>query len=1315
MTRKSLIILLLALLLGSVPLLVDEELFQLDERIRGSQVQLTQSIIGIFDHLEVKGITDPITAGQYSNVTVEAINSSGGLHCPYEETIHFTTTDPHPLVVLPGDYTFVKIADCGIHTFLNSIRLVTVGEQTVTVTEVGNPAVTASQTNITVLPGPVADISLAASVLTLTANGSDTSTITATLIDQFGNDVADGTTVTFSIESGSGSLSSNTATTTSGQAQVTYTAGTTSGTVTIKVLSGSVSETVNLTLNPGPATHLQVSGITDPITAGDSSDVVVTALDSNNNVATSYIGTVNFSSDCLNVTLPNNYNFQVSDFGTHTFSGKVALYTVGIYAVTAADVTHPSIVGSQTNIDVTAGQQTGIITASGHDGNVGDDITITSSVVKDATNNLVSGVTVTFNVTKSDSTVVTLTGTTNSSGIASVTLPGAQTNLAGAYSVTASASNMTTGVATTFTITSPITPPAATHFRVEGIIDPINAGQTSQVIVAALDSGNNVVTNYTGTITFTSDCTNTTLPGNYTFTGSDAGTHTFPGSVSFITTGVCAVIATDVTHPSITGGQTDIDVIAAQPTGIITASGHDGQIRDNITIASSKVADAYGNAAAGILVTFLITKPDSSIVSLTGITDAAGVATIIMSGSETSLEGVYSVTAAADYMTTGAATTFTISAVVTVPVAAHLEVKDIKDPITAGQSSKVTVIARDNSNNVVTDYSGTITFSSDCTNNILPGNYTFTASDSGTHTFFSSVIFYTTGVCSVTATDVTHSSITGSQTDIDVISGRQLGIITASGHDGQVGDNITISSSAVTDIYGNKVAGVTVTSYIFKPNGRAVILREETNELGIATAILSGEETDLVGDYRVTAYALNMITGKATTFKIIEELYGIPPPTITQPAYDGQIFDTEWITIKGIAVPEVKINVKIFLEDQLLYELITESDKRGNWQVDIPEALKNGQYKTTAKAIDQEGTASEWSDEVGFVVEAPVPPTTWQKIKEVWDNPDLPLLDKIKQTIKQSPDLLKELIELLRESLPHLVEITVFVLIVIFFLIGLILLLNSLLTWLDIPWWLWGSWLVIWALIKKKKRNYWGVVYDSHTKKPLARVLVKITNTLSGKVYRTISDSEGKYGFFVEQGTYGLSAKKLDYLFPSKYLQQHPKRGYPHSNTGAVVEVKSDRKTYLNVPLDDKNPAAKKIKNNLYHLALTILIVNSVLNFLSILIWPKASVLMIFVVQAGIIISLAIEKLKRKRYWGVVLDSQKKLPRDKANVIILDLSGQKVEKAINTNQVGFFFFNLKEGKYQVHVEEPGFQLFQLCLTVPEDKKKLLSLDIFLHQ
>jgi hypothetical protein len=438
---------------------------------------------------------------------------------------------------------------------------------------------------------------------------------------------------------------------------------------------------------------------------------------------------------------------------------------VGTCSVVATDVTHPSITGSQTNIDVVAAQQSGTVTASGHDGQVSENIAITSSVVKDAYGNLVSGVTVTFSITKPDGTVITLTGLTNSSGIASTVLSGDNTNLAGSYLVTASAPAMVSGAATVFTITSAETPTAATHLEVEGITDPIKAGAASQVIVTALDSNNNTVTDYTGTVTFSSDCANVTLPSNYTFQSADSGTHTFANSVSFLTAGTCKVTASDVTHPSITGSQTDVDVIAGQQTGTITASGHDGEVRDDITITSSAVTDVFGNLVNGLTVTFSVTKPDGVVITLSGTTNTNGVANGILVGDNTNLAGIYRVTAAASNLTTGATTTFSITIPVVPPTpepepepaptpsptVTHLMVKDILDPITAGQASQITVIALDIDNNQVTGYRGTISFVADCGNVILPGHYTFTETDSGQHTFLNGVTFYQAGTCSVTA------------------------------------------------------------------------------------------------------------------------------------------------------------------------------------------------------------------------------------------------------------------------------------------------------------------------------------------------------------------------------------------------------------------------------------------------------------------------------------------------------------------------------------------------------------------------------------
>jgi len=68
------------------------------------------------------------------------------------------------------------------------------------------------------------------------------------------------------------------------------------GTYTLEATSFSTGATgaYTLTLEAAAAT-LSVTGITDPITAGTSSDVTVTALDSFGNVATGYTGTVAFT------------------------------------------------------------------------------------------------------------------------------------------------------------------------------------------------------------------------------------------------------------------------------------------------------------------------------------------------------------------------------------------------------------------------------------------------------------------------------------------------------------------------------------------------------------------------------------------------------------------------------------------------------------------------------------------------------------------------------------------------------------------------------------------------------------------------------------------------------------------------------------------------------------------------------------------------------------------------------------------------------------------------------------------------------------
>jgi hypothetical protein len=93
-------------------------------------------------------------SGTPFDVTVTALDASGNIDTNYQGTVTFSTNDPDPGVALPADYTFATGigGDNGVHTFSVGVTLVTVGDQTLTVTDTVS-GITRSAT-VTVGPGP---------------------------------------------------------------------------------------------------------------------------------------------------------------------------------------------------------------------------------------------------------------------------------------------------------------------------------------------------------------------------------------------------------------------------------------------------------------------------------------------------------------------------------------------------------------------------------------------------------------------------------------------------------------------------------------------------------------------------------------------------------------------------------------------------------------------------------------------------------------------------------------------------------------------------------------------------------------------------------------------------------------------------------------------------------------------------------------------------------------------------------------------------------------------------------------------------------
>jgi hypothetical protein len=161
----------------------------------------------------------------------------------------------------------------------------------------------------------------------------------------------------------------------------------------------------------------------------------------------------------------------------------------------------------------------------------------------------------------------------------------------GAYQASASA----------FVVTAPATATAGTAFN---------------VTVKAVDTFGQTALGYTGTVHFGSTDGQAVLPGNYAFTGGDAGQHTFTSGVTLETAGSQTVTATDTATSSITGSASVSVSPAAADHLLFLQQPTDTSARQTITPAVTvAVVDQFGN---------VVTSDNSDTVTLAIGTSPSG-------------------------------------------------------------------------------------------------------------------------------------------------------------------------------------------------------------------------------------------------------------------------------------------------------------------------------------------------------------------------------------------------------------------------------------------------------------------------------------------------------------------------------------------------------------------------------------------------------------------------------------------------------------------------------------------------------------------
>jgi hypothetical protein len=139
-----------------------------------------------------------------------------------------------------------------------------------------------------------------------------------------------------------------------------------------------------------------------------------------------------------------------------------------------------------------------------------------------------------------------------------------------------------------------VVPGALDSFVVQGFPSPVEAGTPGTFTVAAIDVYGNLITDYTGTVSFYSSDPQASLPADYTFTAADMGMHTF--TATLYTAGTQSIGAFDTTTGA-AGEQDDIEVTPSVAVSFRIDIPSPVVAGDSVAFTVTAV-DAYGNPNA---------------------------------------------------------------------------------------------------------------------------------------------------------------------------------------------------------------------------------------------------------------------------------------------------------------------------------------------------------------------------------------------------------------------------------------------------------------------------------------------------------------------------------------------------------------------------------------------------------------------------------------------------------------------------------------------------------------------------------------------
>ncbi|MDO8463317.1 MAG: hypothetical protein Q7S96_03550 [bacterium] len=239
-------------------------------------------------------------------------------------------------------------------------------------------------------------------------------------------------------------------------------------------------------------------------------------------------------------------------------------------------------------------------------------------------------------------------------------------------------------------------------------------------------------------------------------------------------------------------------------------------------------------------------------------------------------------------------------------------------------------------------------------------------------------------------------------------------------------------------------------------------------------------------------------------------------------------------------------------------------------------------------------------------------------------------------------------------------------------------------------------------LFARRKRQAWGTVYGSLSKRPIDLATVRLVDAKTSRVIRTeVTDHLGRYHFAVQRaGTYRIEVKHSEFTFPSEQLAGRKEDGeYSDLTFGDAFAAAEGSFITKSVPMDVSAKRAvtsdASVVRKHYGRIVSGAISDAglVLSIVAFAVSPRPHVGAIL--AANLIFYVLFRRLalreRVKKSWGAVKDAMTSAPLHLAIVRLFDQEFGKLLETAATDRYGRYRFLAGKSVYYVTAQKTGYE------------------------